>query len=1275
MDRKPQPTKAQEAAISKLRNKTLLVSAAAGSGKTWTLTERVKKLLIDEGRKINEMLIVTFTRSAAADLKRKISEAISKAIAEHPERDDLHQQLVDLGNADICTIDSFFTAPVKANFDKLGLPSAIRLADSAELDPIRTRIMSEAIERRLSSYAQDGNITLDSMNQNPIGEIFSIIASSRDSSNIIPSFLRIYDSLVTSVRGIERLSDSADRMDDAAKKDFFESEEGKVIRVSISARLEHIISLWKKEIDNLYNFKKVGQYYISTFESDVNKLRDLKKKVETSDYKTARDHFASFKYDTITRVPKDIQDEDFIDYQERRKKLKNKVTTIKSELITDEPDKIASQFNKNAEYCRAIYSIFSDFEESYKAEKKKKGICEFSDMPKFMLELLLENGEPSEYCLSLRKKYKEVYIDEYQDVNEIQDKIFELIGGPNRFMVGDVKQSIYAFREADPELFSGYKDNFPLYDEKDLISLKSPTNTIFMSENFRCDQNVITFANTVCRKVFGVFPESIGGYSTDDDLVFAKKDPASNPRVVINLIDKDELANSENTVDIAIDEQESTEASKKEKLDQKTLSDEACVIANQIARLIYVEKYKPSEVAVLVRTHKHSKPLMLALDKLGIKYSSTKGSALFSRPDMLVLLDLLTVINNPLSDVHLCRLLTADVAGVSPVVSFDELVEIRKEADKAHSLYASLTSYGENGKNVELAARCRNFVNELKKMRRIASRLSAEKLLRQLTTNSRYSCLTETESFVYLFDCACNYVKRMWNGLGSFITYINKIADDGDSGTERPAKKEGHVCIMSMHQSKGLEFEACFLFGLANNFNFMDVSKPMIYNKKLGITLKHPPKTDDGDSVIEAIKQRYEDNHLWQAAKILTKGKQMEEEARILYVALTRARERLYLSASLKESFDELIDRINTCYDIDYEIKNADSFINLIMFTLAGLELDNDNFKVNVFKKGEQDLLDEEALEKMKQEKLEQENAQDDDSRSEEQKQLDEEEKLKELERLKKIKELEESLEDAMRDGIEFNESENILSLLPSKIAASKVSANLLEDLLKHQLPAQEDDSEQKYSDTVKAIEKRIELMQSQNLSFDSLRDTIHKASASEKGTATHLFLQFCDYDNVDKNGLDFEISRLVEGRFISAKSIDMIDRDQLENFFKSNLYQIIRSAKSVKREFRFGMLCPASDFTQNDKIKSVVSDKKIFVQGSIDLIIEDAHGELILCDYKTDKVTENERNDRAILISNMREKHGHQLKQYEYAIEQIFGRKPKKTLIYLTAIGEAIEL
>ena len=176
-------------------------------------------------------------------------------------------------------------------------------------------------------------------------------------------------------------------------------------------------------------------------------------------------------------------------------------------------------------------------------------------------------------------------------------------------------------------------------------------------------------------------------------------------------------------------------------------------------------------------------------------------------------------------------------------------------------------------------------------------------------------------------------------------------------------------------------------------------------------------------------------------------------------------------------------------------------------------------------------------------------------------------------------------------------------------------------------------------------------------------------------GTATHAFLQFCDYESIEKNGIAAEITRLLEGKFISKRTAEIIDTAKLEGFFKNQLYSYIKAAKNVRREFHFGMFRYASDFTENEKLKGLVSGRKIYVQGSVDLIIETKEGEIILCDYKTDRVSAQERQDRALLIANMKEKHGEQLMQYAHAIEQIFGKSPSKIYIYSISIGDSIEI
>jgi ATP-dependent helicase/nuclease subunit A len=211
--------------------------------------------------------------------------------------------------------------------------------------------------------------------------------------------------------------------------------------------------------------------------------------------------------------------------------------------------------------------------------------------------------------------------------------------------------------------------------------------------------------------------------------------------------------------------------------------------------------------------------------------------------------------------------------------------------------------------------------------------------------------------------------------------------------------------------------------------------------------------------------------------------------------------------------------------------------------------------------------------------------------------------------------------------------------------------------------------------ENLESIKRRIELMRSSVADFDSLLEVNKKPTAAERGTATHEFLQFCDYENVDGNGIDAEIERLLKDRFITERTAKIIDRDRISGFFRSELYREIRKAKKIYREFRFGMFRPASDFTEDEGLRKIVESRTIFVQGSIDLIIERENGEILLCDYKTDRISAEQKADRARLITDITEKHGEQLKEYRNAVSSIFGRAPSKMYIYSVMLGDTVEI
>ncbi len=1239
-------TKAQQAAMN-TRGQTLLVSAAAGSGKTFTLTQRIIKRIIEEGVDISSLLIVTFTRAAAGELRAKISKALAEAIAEHPDDKHLQKQMLKLGSAHISTIDSFFSDPVRANFEKLGLPASMRLSDKAELSSLQEDTMKEVLEgffERCDEFS-DGNLSSVGF-RSLFSDLVGIISVARDSSALIPTLLNIYGKLITAPEGIGQLKKHAERMQMSASLDFLETDEGRIVRAELCSLIRYVASTFEKCCGDMATDPVLKEKYIPCFDANAELCRSLLRVTESENYGTVRAAFDAYAPSRIPSLKKDESTEISEYYKNLRgKKLNPAIKNTAKEFLYAEPSEISFWYEQGAKLCLLIFNILSEYERRYSEEKLSRGLCEFSDMPKFMLRLLQnEDGSPSEYAKSISADFNEVYIDEYQDVNEIQDRIFEIIGGSHRFMVGDIKQSIYGFREAEPSIFADYRKNFAPYGEN--APADRGGSTIFMSNNFRCDENVVKFTNLVCAKIFSAFSESIG-YTSDDDLIFSKEKPFEDyqsPKVTVNLIQPAQ-AEDEDDEDVSA-------------APTSNLYDEAIVVANEIARLIREGKkadgtpIRASDIAVLVRSHSHAKPLIANLNKLNVKCSTSSKSALFDGEEMRFLVDLLSVIDNPRRDVPLYHVLTAAIGETEALFSLEEVVIIRRHAPASKSLFDAILDYVGEDVDSSISKKCREFASDIQRLREISSKLSADKLLRVIGNHEKYQAACTGEAYTYLYDCACKYVKTSWNGLCAFLSYFKKLIEKGESGAE-PAKSDpDSVTIMSIHQSKGLEFNTCFLFGLAKQFSSEDSKSPLLFTKELGISPKLPPREDENSDRIDAIRVRYKNNMLFQSANKLIKRKQLEEEARIFYVALTRARERLYLSATLNKPIPEYFAEIEGNADKTYGIKSSKNYIRQTLLALSEYsDGEKDRiFEIKSFDKGKNSLVAPFGRSAA----LSASAAADESS--------------KELAMLL-------SQKNALSD------EDKILALIPAKVAASKISPSMLDDSVFIPIPTGEafaigeDDPSEQNRDNAIQIKRRIDLMRSQSVSFDDLLEVNKKPTAAERGTATHLFLQYCNYQNAAQNGIDAEIERLRNKRFISDRVAEIINRKHLSGFFESELFAFIKGAKKIHREFHFRMFRPASDFTENERTKELVSDKKIFVQGSIDLIIESADGEIILCDYKTDRISPEQRADHALLVESMREKHGYQLGEYRHAVEKIFGKAPSKVFIYSVPIGKIVEL
>jgi len=764
------------------RDRTLLVSAAAGSGKTFTLTQRIIKSITEDGGDISRMLVVTFTKSAAAELRSKISKALSEALTADPTSTHLQNQILKLGSAKISTIDSFFTEPVRKNFEKLNIPPGMRLADEAELDPIRTEVMRDCLELAFEVCDRLGEGQLMTSGYKDITtDIAGMISAARDSSTIIPTLLGIYQRLMTSTDGIALLKKHGDRLRAYVDVDLFDTEEGEILRHELTMTARNITCSLEKLAEKIKDDSSLEPYY-TCFLADADLCRVYVNALENPDlgFHEVAEIFKTFQKPRIASLPKDSRSQKSEKYKKMRSdKLLEKMKQMKDNYFSKTRSEINYILHSTAVICEFLSVMLEDFDHKYSEEKRKKGLCEFSDMPRFMLKLLLnEDGSYTDYADQLYNSFDAVYIDEYQDVNDVQDRIFEIIGRDHRYMVGDIKQSIYGFREAEPSIFASYRRRFAEYRDGDPLP-ESGGNTIYMSENFRCDKAVISFANRICSMIFSAFSESIS-YTAEDDLRFSKdKDDESyhcenvifniveTPKAELPLIDDEESA--ENAPEASANESEEED----EDVSTDNLYDEAIITANEIARLIRDERGRNGEplrggdIAVLVRSHRHAKPLISALRKLNIKYTESSKKGLSEDRDMQILIDLLSTIDNPRSDIPLSRLITADTDAVRPIFSFEEIVRIRtlNKKQKERSLYDSILNYIDQGEDKALAERCSSLGKLINKLRSISSKLSAEKFLRVIASHERFAELCRTDAFVYLYDCACRYVRGGWNGL------------------------------------------------------------------------------------------------------------------------------------------------------------------------------------------------------------------------------------------------------------------------------------------------------------------------------------------------------------------------------------------------------------------------------------------------------------------------------------------------------------------------------
>ena len=1245
-------TLAQQQALD-VSGRNVLVSAAAGSGKTFTLTKRIIKNILEREADISRILVVTFTRAATNELKSRISAAIMDEIAKNPDNIHLQNQMLLLGQADVCTIDSFLSRPVKENFDKLGLPVSMRIADEAEMRALSQNILEEVMDSLYARYGvcDDGNLAGIDLTS-PLTDLLALLAtSSKDSSEIIPFLTKLHSKLITLPRGVELLRDFSQRLYADAEKDFLCTREGQRIIEELSSVINGALEFYNVACSVAATDEVMVEKYLPTFEEDKSQLIAISEHL-TDNLDELLPRLNAFPRAKIGSLKSGQKTPESIRLHESRNEIIKQIKSIVSGYLSYDKEELRAAYKKTSQITEVLYTLLSEYDRRLCAEKLSRGIYEFSDMPRFMIKLLQnEDGSPSEAAKIISQSYDEIYIDEYQDVNEIQDSIFALIGPHNRFMVGDVKQSIYCFRDAEPKFFSAYRRAYPIYDPD---SEDIPNgSTILMSNNFRSDKNVIDFSNTVCAPMFRACGKAIS-YTSADDLAYTKKRPEGyiSPKVCVDIFGKGDPTLAAKSIPWAnIDDKSTPDSTTRD----DGLDEEAVFVTNKIAELIRTGKradgnpIKPGDIAILVRKNKSVPVITAALRRANIKYLLSSNSELLQSRDMTLLVELLSIIDNPRQDVPLCSVLECDLLPESLRFGTGELITIRRHGGKKLGLYDAIKLYGEDGEgdplDTMLSAKCRSLTHKLKALRSLSVRLAAEEFLRVLASDEAFSEFCDGDSFRYLYDSACKYTRSTWNSLSGFVRYFANIIENGSiSGEARP--DESAVNIVTMHSSKGLQYNTCFLFDCGLLFRPKELEKPIIYDKELCVGTLLPYK-EPGE-----INTKRLGSIIYDTVSLDVRSRLLQEEMRILYVALTRAEERLFVSGTIggNATFKSFFEKYNLYGISDISTIYQPSLLGWVVGAMHIDGHDKSTYEVTLHS-----ILNNTPL------------CEPFESKASETAKADSQvEKYAEL----------------MSSPPSQRPEEILLSAIPSKAAASKVSDTMLDDSVFSSIPAgilfSDSDIQMPHNeraDNASVIKNRIELMRSASVTFDSLIEVNKKPTAAERGTAMHAFLQYCDYKSIRENGVAAEIERLRSLDFISQRTADILNIRQLEKFFGSSFFEMLLGAKSIRREFKFGMFRPASDFTQNKELADIVADRSIFVQGSVDLLIENSDGSIYLCDYKTDRVSAEERSDPSLLQARMTELHKAQLEQYAYAIEQIFGKKPERTYILALATGDALEI
>ena len=861
-------TPSQKEAIT-YSGENILLSAAAGSGKTAVLVQRVIEKILDETNpvSINELLILTFTEAAASEMRRKIAKAINAEFVKNPNSEHLKKQRILINSANISTIHSFCLEVIKGNINHTDIPIDFSIVSQTE-----NKIMTEnALDEVMSLFYENMEKVP------PFRELVLSYGADKNDRNLREIILRLMNFAGSMAHPVKWLNEAAS----AYKTEDFQGSVWHERLFDYSEKtISDIVEIYG-EINRVIEAELPAEHpYKLFFRNESNMVTKIAEELPERNYDKTRKSVLDSGFLNLPRKSTKEPSEQMA--QENIKAFRNLAKDMLNDLKTffvSDAERVFFQLKENEAQLRTLKNIAIMTMRAHKKAKRLAGYLDFNDLEHEAIRLLEgENGTPSVVALSLRKKFSEILVDEYQDTNNAQDRIFYLVSKDNTniFTVGDIKQCIYKFRNAVPEIFSEKSREYKESRGGHLITL---------AKNFRSRHEVLDLTNFIFEKI--MTEKSCGiNYGGNERLEFGavKYLPPQKPDEFIpelNIVDAREL-----------DDTSSAEAKSVARRIKAMVSEEELIITDPKTDERRPVRY--SDIVILMRNTRSSAGIFeAALSEEGVPVYSDIGQSYLTSVEVQTVLSYLQIIDNPYQDIPLIAIMRSPIWRFTP----DMLAEIRSGANRKLSFYDAVLVAADNG-NVS----CARFVKELNEIRDKVEYLKVSDLVLLILNRYNYKEIVagedngqiKAENLRLLYERAAEYDRGLNSSLMGFMIYIQTIMDSDQDLT--PAKLEGEasdtVKIISIHKSKGLEYPVVIIANVFGRFNMEDTTKSILWHEKFGFGL---PYTDTERRI------KYPSIPHKLISKTL-RNELMAEEMRILYVAMTRAKEKLIISAVVKKA-------------------------------------------------------------------------------------------------------------------------------------------------------------------------------------------------------------------------------------------------------------------------------------------------------------------------------------------------------------------------------------